>query len=655
MTNGKIFISYRRADSAYAAGRLYDRLATRFGEENIFMDVEVLEPGVDFVETIKTTVNSCKVLISLVGPQWLNIKDHQDRRRLDNPHDFVRLEIATAFRRGIRVVPILVQGAHMPNDQELPNELKPLARLHALSIRHEHFNSDADRLTRAIGVILQSMGEKIECERQAQELIQHEAQIPSLLAKARIAEEKEDWQTAQRIYQCILKLRNDHTVAHRGFKMASQNMDLARLYRQALLYQDEGQYERALQHLRNIHAKDPGYRDVEELISAFETRPKRQVAAKSLSEKKQSSPNASSVWLYLGGAITIVLFFLVLGWGVDLLYTSLQNTEVPRPAPTNAIVVETNTHPAITVLASSTPKSLTTNKPTNLLPSATVPPSLTVPMLLTSTADIGISREGYLTQTKAALFTLQSTGLMTATPHPTDFPLTGGDDLPAQITDNFGVPMVLIPAGAFKMGSNDGRVYEKPVHTVVLDDYYIDQYEVTNARYARCVDSGSCIRPNGNYYADVAYENHPIVNVTWYDAMNYCEWRNARLPTEAEWEKAARGGLSGEPYPWGNSISCMKANYSTCIVNTAPVGSYSPNGYDLYDMVGNVREWTSSLYQNYPYDETDGRENMQTDGLRVVRGGGWSDVKNYLRVSLRYGYIPSITLDYRGFRCARSP
>jgi hypothetical protein len=143
---GKIFISYRRADSAYAAGRLYDRLSEHFGQENIFMDVEGLDPGVDFVEALNEAVSSCDVLIVLIGPQWLAAKDEDGLHRLNNPEDFVRLEIIAALQRDILVIPVLVQGAKMPNRRDLPAALQHLARINATEIRHEHFNADADRL-----------------------------------------------------------------------------------------------------------------------------------------------------------------------------------------------------------------------------------------------------------------------------------------------------------------------------------------------------------------------------------------------------------------------------------------------------------------------------------------------------------------------------
>ena len=126
-----IFISYRQADSAYAAGRLFDRLSDHFGEENIFMDVEGLDPGVDFVETSGEAVASCNVLIALIGPRLLMVEDAQGLRRLDNLEDFVRLEISAALKRGIRVVPILPQGVPMP--RELFN-LKMTQSLHWITL-----------------------------------------------------------------------------------------------------------------------------------------------------------------------------------------------------------------------------------------------------------------------------------------------------------------------------------------------------------------------------------------------------------------------------------------------------------------------------------------------------------------------------------------
>lgn len=129
--NGQIFISYRREDASYPAGRLYDRLQSRFAAEKIFMDVDSLAPGVDFVQTIEERVGACDVLVAVIGRRWLSASDEEGNRRLDNPEDFVRVEVATALRRGIRVIPVLVEGAPVPRSRELPDDLKALVRRNA--------------------------------------------------------------------------------------------------------------------------------------------------------------------------------------------------------------------------------------------------------------------------------------------------------------------------------------------------------------------------------------------------------------------------------------------------------------------------------------------------------------------------------------------
>ena len=151
---GGIFVSYRRQESSGLAGRLADRLVDRFGEAQVFIDVDTIEPGVDFAAAIFDAVAACKVLLAIIGPTWLTATDERGRRRLDDPDDIVRLEIEAALTRDVRVIPILVEGAVMPSRADLPESLAGLARLNALFIRHESFRSDAERLGTAIERIL---------------------------------------------------------------------------------------------------------------------------------------------------------------------------------------------------------------------------------------------------------------------------------------------------------------------------------------------------------------------------------------------------------------------------------------------------------------------------------------------------------------------
>ena len=142
----KIFINYRRDDTSGYAGRMYDRLAKHFGEDQIFMDIEHIDPGADFVEVINEKIAACRALIVLIGPQWLTISDETGARRLDDPKDFVRLEVATALKRNARVIPVLLKGAAMPRAQELPEPLALLSRRQAIAITDTRFHQDVDGL-----------------------------------------------------------------------------------------------------------------------------------------------------------------------------------------------------------------------------------------------------------------------------------------------------------------------------------------------------------------------------------------------------------------------------------------------------------------------------------------------------------------------------
>src|SRR5215469_5622770 len=148
--SGKIFISYRRDDSSPWAGRLSDRLSNQFPSNEIFMDVDSVDLGEDFVNTIEKTVGSCDVLIAVIGKGWLTSRDQEGKRRLENSEDYVRTEIATALRRGIRVIPVLVEGASMPRAGDLPDDLKALSRRNALQLSHDRFRGDSERLVSAV-------------------------------------------------------------------------------------------------------------------------------------------------------------------------------------------------------------------------------------------------------------------------------------------------------------------------------------------------------------------------------------------------------------------------------------------------------------------------------------------------------------------------
>ena len=235
----------------------------------------------------------------------------------------------------------------------------------------------------------------------------------------------------------------------------------------------------------------------------------------------------------------------------------------------------------------------------------------------------------------------------------------------AEITGKDGAPMALIPAGEFQMGSNDGGNDEKPVHTVYLDAFYIDKYEVTNALYKEFMDATGHSASPGFHSSRYNAPNQPVALITWGDAKAYAKWAGKRLPTEAEWEKAARGGLARKKYPWGDDITHDDANYDGAGGNdrweyTAPVGSFAPNGYGLYDMAGNVGEWCADWYDEDYYSNSP-RRNPKGPHLkkyivanhRVLRGGSWGDTPSNLRVAGRSGNDPAAGYNSYGFRCAK--
>ena len=269
-----------------------------------------------------------------------------------------------------------------------------------------------------------------------------------------------------------------------------------------------------------------------------------------------------------------------------------------------------------------------------------------------------------------------SESLSPTTSEITSAPTISSFDVPAE--------MVVILAGEFLMGSSDedANASEKPVHPVYVDAFYMDKYPVTNEQYKIFLEAcpqwqknsipidyhnGNYLRTwhRNNYPKGAA--NHPVVNVSWYAAMAYAQWAEKRLPTEAEWEKAARGGLTGKKYPWGDQIDTTKANYGENIGQITSIGEYPPNDYGVYDIVGNVWEWCLDEHILDFYAASPRRNPVAGGDItyvlnnftslktyRVLRGGSWMSIPRYVRVAPRFRFTPSHSINNVGFRCVRS-
>ncbi|WP_420631124.1 SUMF1/EgtB/PvdO family nonheme iron enzyme [Candidatus Leptofilum sp.] len=299
----------------------------------------------------------------------------------------------------------------------------------------------------------------------------------------------------------------------------------------------------------------------------------------------------------------------------------------------------------------------------------------------------GLEEDDPVTQARATA-TLESAIVaaltsMAPTPSPLPAPTLPPTPSPVPLITDTGARMVFMPGGLFRMGTDEGEADERPSHLVRLNPFFIDETEVTNGQYAQCVAAGVCNTPvrrsatyHPAYFGDPAYDDYPVIFVTWYDADAFCDWRGGRLPSEAEWEMAAGFDPSQSivlRFPWGDAFDGTKVNFcdTGCTRDvrdssvddghrdTAPVGSFvdgrSPIG--AYDMAGNVMEWVSDWYEPRYYESsTDTNPLGPAEGtFKAIRGGSWLSTAEELRIVARGSFDPSVARANLGFRCAMTP
>jgi formylglycine-generating enzyme required for sulfatase activity len=530
----EIFISYRRSDSQANTDRIYASLVKAFGRKAIFKDVDDIPPGVDFPSYLQNKVQDAKIVLIIIGKQWASAAYEDGSLRLNDPEDFVRVEVELALKmRAAWVIPILVNNASMPNPNHLPESIRAISRLNAMQVRNDpDFENDIKRLIRKLNELGLGQGKN---------------------------------------YRLLIGLALGILLAFIvGYFLLQPFLN------------------------NNLDATN---------IAQYATE---------TSEANTTANSASTTMISETET-------------ADAL-ASLTQASLDAEASAQALLDNDATATALAELSPSPEPSLTL-APT--LEDTPIPNTLEDAISLASTQ------------------------------------MTSNAQWQAHYPDGFtqdfnGVTMVLVPAGCFVMG-NDPQAYYWNNRTIqgvpdgglqCFDEpFWIDRYEVSQRQFR---DLGGT-RDNANAYRG---DNRPVEQITWFVARDFCFLRGASLPTEAEWEYAARGP-DALHFPWNDASDNSRAVWQRSdLQGTAEIGSM-PSGKSwvgALDMAGNVWEWTRSLYWPYPYDENDGRENYMSNNesvLYAMHGGSWDFDDFGLPSASRWGFVPTYTQYSVGFRCVQ--
>ncbi|MCB9450981.1 MAG: SUMF1/EgtB/PvdO family nonheme iron enzyme [Anaerolineaceae bacterium] len=560
----KVFVSYRRSDSRKDAGRIYDHLLDAFGKDNVFKDVDSIPIGTDFRGVLREAITQTDALLVIIGAQWLNVTDENGQRRLDDPNDFVRLEIVSALQQPhIRVIPVLVDHATMPAADDLPEDMRELTYRNATVIRDDpDFKRDVDKLIYALKEVFAAadVPEPTTPQAVGTSGIRGRwgilAGVVAVLAVAIVAISLLNPQPAT-------PESSPTPIATATETARPQNLTTVTAISQLDTTVTEAMLQRT--------------------VDALETR-NAQVFA-------ESTATAQAIGRALPPSTEVAIQRL----DTTATEAMLQRT-VDALETRNAQVFAESTATAQAIISTAAP-----------------------------------------TSSEAVVLT----------------PVTANADWTPVERDFNGVAMVLVPAGCFEMGYDGGDDDETPITSICFDaPFWIDKYEVSNEQFVELGGQAS------NSSRWVSIPNRPRESVTWFEARDYCNLRGGRLPTEAEWEYAARGPDSLK-YPWGDQFATDNLVYrGNSDFRTMAIGSRSGgvSWVGAYDMLGNVWEWASSIYVSYPYDAVDGREDMQRITVsRVRRGGSYYNSEEFLDrtgAAERQGEEPSAYSDDLGFRCA---
>jgi formylglycine-generating enzyme required for sulfatase activity len=674
----KIFISYRRDDSAAMCGHIYEKLAAHFGRDAIFKDVDDIPYGVRFPDYLAEQVSACRIMLVVIGRFWLTLTTPDGTRRLDASGDFVRTEVEMGLRNGLIVVPVLVDNASMPHSEDLPASIRELVEYHGAQVRYDpDFDVDMQRLIRQLERWLgvtppappaapadASGGQPpvpVSPPRPASSPDPQAALLARQLPAIREAFAAHEWYLVidsasyllervpeERVPPDIERMLGEaayelerYTLARRSLDNAIRRGDtdtgtLALAARVCMKLNDASAAARYLKDALGVTI-DPALRA--ERLSLLRDYTAALTALKQWDElllrAEEGGRLASddAVWPRLRLAALTEL-----NRGEDALAAARTVTARPDATASDwlararlARAVEGETEAANAEVRAALDAAARLAGP-NDDPVAAARRELFPPPLAPERFPERLGSLGYVAQ-------------------------RGNDPRTGKAVPFILPPTVPVPAGPFQMGQTNPRDpdsrYDGPARTATTGAFAIARYPVTVAEYACFVDAGQT-QPR-SWQDQLTKLEHPVVQVTWHDATAYAEWLAGltgqpwRLPAEEEWEKAARWDpRSGKSlvYPWGDTFDAARCNTSeSAIGTTTPVGRYGPAGASpcgAEDMAGNVWEWTASTRDSATQN-------------RVLRGGSWNFDHRLARAACRNHFRPVGFLDLGGFRLVVAP
>ncbi len=622
----KIFISYRRDDSQHQADRLHAALSRKIPKRNIFIDVDNIPVGVNFVQHLDQQVAQCDVLLALIGPDWLEARNPETgARRLDDPKDFVRIEIASALKRGIPVAPILLDGAPFPPEHTLPDDLKALALRNGVEVRRLTFDADAERLIRGLDLTRAAAAA-------------NKTAPASTPRTSGTGKGKAFW--VGPTVALGLVVLGGGAFAWFGNPGDWRGLGAATSDAQPPVSEPV-----------QVAAADPAPAAAD-ILSPSPAIPADEPAARSAAVRRIQQ-SLKTLGQYSGAADGATGSATR---SAAQAFATAQKIAAPDLAAAPVADVE-----ALAARAEQAALVLTTQE------AAT--------WRVAKDADTRAPLDAYLRDfpngpNAAAARSRIASLTRSAAPAPAASVSTPSASSLSDVEtfrDCSDCPqMVSIPSGSFMMGSpasETGRDDDEgPQRRVSVPAFAAGKYEVTWSEWDRCVAAGSCASLKADGFGG---GSRPVTNVSWNEAVAYAKWlsnktgQTYRLLSEAEWEYAARAGSSAR-WSFGDKESSL-GSYGWYSSNsgsgTHAVGTKTANAFGLFDMHGNVWEWVQDCSAgNYSAGQPS-NGSAYTSGscsYRVLRGGSWAGDPQYLRSADRNGDVPTIRGNALGFRVART-